>query len=292
MMCFKDATFAVTLVVMALALSGCGSSGKGGSPSPPPEPAAPLDLASQSVQGHVQATVNYNDTKYAVPPQPVGLFIDAENMNVRVEASADATMSNISVLAHVKAVVNVTEKRVTVFVNVSAKDKDAGINKHVLNCTYKTIDQMPDAKTLKSLISSVLADQPVTKAADGNKQMTLNIDPSTKDPKVKGKVTVTAEFSADNVLKKVSSKMDLTAPEKEDSHGSMVADTESKAGAPDASKFVVDKSWGDCKEANTTDLLDDPSIPPHLRLPFDLVLQMLEIKPETKTATHSELIAI
>lgn len=283
---FNDGVFALALTVMALALAGCGSSSNGGdSPSPPPPaPASPADFVSQSVEGTVTGTTSINGSKPVdIPAEPFGLFIDADKMNVRVDASGTATVDNVTGHATLHGIVNVQQKKVTWFLNASAEGKK------MLNCSYFTVKQMPPADELRNLITGLLKAQPVTRAADGNKQMVLDLDPSIVH--AKGKISATVELGDDNVLRKVTEDVELTAPVKDSTKGSLNV-TKRSTGAPDAGKFVVDKSWGDCKEMPPPGLYDDLAFSTHIRLPLQMVFELLQIKRDNVIEKQSDLIAI
>merc|ERR1719161_2097446 len=127
----------------------------------------------------------------------------------------------------------------------------------MIGCNTTTIKQMPDAATLKALLDSVLKQQPVTKAADGNKQMVLSLSPSIVSPKAEGTATATVEVEMkSNVLNKTMVNVDLTKPLKVNATGVITA-TKSSEGAPDASKFEADKTWGTCKEVPPPILFED-----------------------------------
>lgn len=290
MVCFKDVVFALALSVTALTLAGCGSAKNGGggnSPSPPPgpEPPKPADLVSQSVEGTIQGTETTNGTKpVTIPAEPFALYIDADKMNVRVDGSGSVTVNEIKAHAKLKAIVDVAQKRITYFMNTTVMDKTT------VNCSYFTVKQMPAADTLRQLIKSVLGSQTVTRAKDGNKQMTIDVDPSIVSPKAKGTVDVTVELGDDNVLHKVIEDASLTEPVQVKTVGTLTT-TKTSAGTPDASYFVADKSWGDCTERPPPSLYEDlEAFSTHISLPLKLVFQMMQIKPEIET--QSELIAI
>jgi len=285
---FKDAVLGVTLALMALVLAGCGSSSNGNSPAPPPSPEGQVDFVSQSVEGTVEGSQSVNNSKpVPVPSSPFGLYIDADKMNIHVEFQTSATVDNVTAKAVARAIVNVKEKKVTYMYNMTVQ------NKIQHKCQYMTVKQMPDAPALKNLISEFLQAQPVQKAADGNKEIVFNIDPSIVNPKEKGSVNVTVELGNDNVLHKLVEKESLVSQSpalKIDTNGTMTA-TKFSAGAPDASKFEVDKTWGNCTEGTPPSLYEDlDSVPPHIRMPLKLVLRTMQIKPEIDT--QSELIAI
>lgn len=287
MVLFHDAVFALALSVMALALAGCGSSSGGDSPAPPPPPTPPrpVEFASQSVEGTIEGTESLMGSE----PVPLkngmfGLFIDADKMIIRADASgevsANQTKEPVSAQAESRAMVNVDKQQVTYFYNASLAGSD------ITNCSYTIITEMPSAEQLKALIKLL----PVTKAADGNKQMSL--DKYKIDQKnVTGTASVTMELgNDDNIFKKFSADLELTAPTKDSTKGNMAA-TKTSAGAPDASKLVVDKSWGDCKKVPFPDMYNDV-MSQQMNLPLKMVFQLLQIKVDTTTETQSDTIAI
>lgn len=290
MACFKDGVFALALTVMALVLCGCGSSSKGGGGGPPSGPPKPIDFVSQSVQGTISGMVNVNGSKSVkITPQPFSLYIDADKMNVRVEANGKVSdpKDKIDATLELKAIASVGDKKVTLFRNTTISGK------HDLNCTYFIIAEMPDAKTIKAFIELALQQQPVSRAADGNKQMVISKDLSkdVKGKEVKGNVTATVELGDDNVLRQVDSDVKLAEPMEITEKGTMAA-TDHKAGAPDDSKFVVDKTWGKCTEGkipNGTlpmDLFDGLS--PSINLPLQMAFELF-MTPEAKTQKKSDL---
>lgn len=210
------------LVCSCLLLTGCGTGGTKGSH-------AAAEFVSQSVQGVARADIVVNGATMGQLFAHMRVFVDAEALDIRVDAEVNQTGLGKSILYNLSMVFNSSQKRAT-FLNQGLPTMPT--------CVYKDFT-LPPTRDMVASIKSFLKDRKPT-GMDGNyRQFSADVPPMGV-----ASVHFWVDLDDTNGMQKAGFSLGSTAANHTD--GTFIASTV-EPGKPDASHFEVPDSWGHCQ---------------------------------------------
>mmetsp|Transcript_366 Transcript_366/g.833 ORF Transcript_366/g.833 Transcript_366/m.833 type:complete len:261 (+) Transcript_366:73-855(+) len=216
------------LAGVALTLAGCGSSGdkkKDKVNNNPP------DFVSQSLQGKMDAQIQMDTQKFH-PVGDVSVFLDADEVNLRV----DISVTDNSTPGTASMILNATQKLATLY----AKN-EIGVLKF-RGCRTVDLSRVPlSAQDLRAIIKAKMQKQKPDGMDGALRKFSMMVPPM-----LGWSAQLAGEFDDANVLNKASASISGSTDNKTDTISGTFSADKAAGGSPDMASFQVPKEWAPC----------------------------------------------
>lgn len=206
--------------------------------------ATSFEIVSQTFHGNM--TMKYSTPGIPTPTlATVNMGVDMDGgvkFGMNTHIVIDMPQYKITTETRTSAIFDATTKRYTIYTDSTMKGPSP-MPPTPATCKYFEMSTLPAPADFKKCINDILASAQPISSEDSLQKFELKIPV----PSANASASEDIYVDKDSVMKKVVVDVEITGAHAMTTHMEMI-DMSAKAGAPDASFFMVPKEWGTCTE--------------------------------------------